>query len=114
MVDERIVRSSNGVHALRPVILTRVELLGETWPIELTLASRDAMGFRMLLGRQAVRGRFLIDPGRSYLAGRPGRQPLVVTARSWSCPASASSGAAARVHLVPNRRSPASPRPGRM
>lgn len=71
MMDERIVRSSNGVHALRPVILTRVELLGESWPIELTLASRDEMGFRMLLGRQAVRGRFLIDPGRSYLAGRP-------------------------------------------
>ena len=75
MLDERIVRSSNGVNALRPVILTRVELLGESWPIELTLASRDEMGFRMLLGRQAVRGRFLIDPGRSYLAGRPPRKP---------------------------------------
>jgi hypothetical protein len=74
MLDERIVRSSNGVNALRPVILTRVELLGESWPIELTLASRDEMGFRMLLGRQAVRGRFLIDPGRSYLAGRPPRK----------------------------------------
>jgi hypothetical protein len=79
MVDERIVRSSNGVHALRPVILTRVELLGDAWPIELTLASRDEMGFRMLLGRQAVRGRFLIDPGRSYLAGRSGKAALVVT-----------------------------------
>ena len=77
MVDERIVRSSNGVHALRPVILTRVELLGEAWPIELTLASRDEMGFRMLLGRQAMRGRFLIDPGRSYLAGKPGRAQVV-------------------------------------
>ena len=75
MLDNRIVRSSNGVNALRPVILTRVELLGESWPIELTLASRDEMGFRMLLGRQAVRGRFLIDPGRSYLAGRPPRKP---------------------------------------
>ena len=75
MLDERIVRSSNGVNAVRPVILTRVELLGESWPIKLTLASRDEMGFRMLLGRQAVRGRFLIDPGRSYLAGRPPRKP---------------------------------------
>ena len=75
MLDERNVRSSNGVHALRPVILTRVELLGESWPIELTLATRDEMGFRMLLGRQAVRGRFLIDPGRSYLAGRPPKKP---------------------------------------
>src|SRR5438045_1317679 len=52
MVEERLVTSSNGVHALRPVILTHLELLGERWPIELTLASRDAMGFRMLLGRQ--------------------------------------------------------------
>jgi hypothetical protein len=78
MVDERIVRSSNGVHALRPVIITRLEILGESWPIELTLASRDEMGFRMLLGRQAIRSRFLIDPGRSYLAGRPLRKPKVV------------------------------------
>jgi hypothetical protein len=77
MVDERIVRSSNGVHAVRPVILTRLELLGDAWPIELTLASRDEMGFRMLLGRQAMRGRFLIDPGRSYMAGKPGRAQIV-------------------------------------
>jgi hypothetical protein len=69
------VRSSNGVDDLRPVIVTSVELLGQIWPIELTLASRDAMGFRMLLGRQALVDRFLIDPGRSYVAGRPKRSP---------------------------------------
>lgn len=80
MVDERIVRSSNGVHAIRPVILTRLELLGDAWLIELTLASRDEMGFRMLLGRQAMRGRFLIDPGRSYLAGKPGKAQVVAVA----------------------------------
>jgi hypothetical protein len=74
MIDERVVRSSNGVHDLRPVIATTVELLGQAWPIELTLAARDAMGFRMLLGRQALIGRFLIDPGRSYVAGRPKRK----------------------------------------
>jgi hypothetical protein len=73
----RFARSSNGVHAVRPVILTRLELLGDAWPIELTLASRDEMGFRMLLGRQAMRGRFLIDPGRSYMAGKPGRAQIV-------------------------------------
>ena len=78
MVDERVIKSSNGVQGVRPVIITLLELLGESWPIEVTLAPRDAMGFRMLLGRQAVRGRFLIDPGRSYLAGKPARGAPVV------------------------------------
>ena len=79
MIDERVVRSSNGVHDLRPVIITSVELLGQSWPIELTLASRDAMGFRMLLGRLALVDRFLIDPGRSYLGGRPKRKVPAAT-----------------------------------
>jgi hypothetical protein len=39
----------------------------------LTLASRDNMGFRMLLGREAFRGRFLVDGGKSYYGGRPKR-----------------------------------------
>ena len=41
--------------------------IGETsWPIELTLADRDVMGFRMLLGRAALRNRFLVDPTGSF------------------------------------------------
>ncbi len=68
MLDERYVRSSNGKTQLRPVIQTAVRLGNhQPWPIELTLTDRDAMGFRMLLGRQAIRKRLLIDPGRSYL-----------------------------------------------
>ncbi|HWB13610.1 MAG TPA: RimK/LysX family protein [Pirellulales bacterium] len=70
LADERSVRNSGGVLSLRPVIVTPVEILGQRWPIELTLTSRDYMGFRMLLGRQAVRRRLLVDPGRSYLAGK--------------------------------------------
>jgi hypothetical protein len=63
----RWIRSSTGHRTLRPVILTDVDLAGDRWPIELTLVGRDTMGFRMLLGRSAVRRRFLIDAGRSYL-----------------------------------------------
>lgn len=75
LVDRRTVRSSTGDETLRPVIETAVELMGERWTMELNLVRRDPMGFRMLLGRQAVRGRFLVDPGRSYLGGKlePGR-----------------------------------------
>ncbi|MBI4161372.1 MAG: ATP-dependent zinc protease [Acidobacteria bacterium] len=67
----RRIRSSTGTEQDRLVIRTRVELAGQTWPIEVTLAERGTMGFRMTLGREAVRGRFRIDPGRSFLAGRP-------------------------------------------
>ncbi len=71
VLDERLVRSSSGHAALRPVILTAIELGGRRWSVELTLASRDEMGFRMLLGREALRGRMIVEPGRSYLVGRP-------------------------------------------
>lgn len=72
VVDRRRVTSSGGQQEIRPVIIAQVELMDRKWPIELTLTRRDAMGFRMLLGRQAVRRRFVVDPGRSYLGGGPG------------------------------------------
>jgi hypothetical protein len=65
------VRPSTGKAKVRPVVRVPVSVGGVTWPIEITLVRRDMMGFRMLLGRQAVRGRYVIDPGRSYLAGPP-------------------------------------------
>ena len=67
LLDNRQVRSSSGQVEWRPVIQTTVELGGQRWGVELTLTRRDAMGFRMLLGRQAVRDRFVIDPGKSFL-----------------------------------------------
>jgi hypothetical protein len=70
--DERYVKSSNGSRELRPVIRTMVSWGGQSWDVDLTLTSRDLMGFRMLLGREAIRRRYLVDTGRSYLGGRPG------------------------------------------
>lgn len=74
MHDTRQVRSSSGESVIRPVIETNITMLGLTWPIELTLANRDQMGFRMLLGRQAFRNRFLLDAGKSYFGGKPKRR----------------------------------------
>ena len=79
LVDERKVRSSSGKATLRPVIETPIVLGREAWPIEITLVRRDLMGFRMLLGRQAVRRRFLVDPGRSFRSGEPVVESLAPT-----------------------------------
>jgi hypothetical protein len=70
VVEWRSVRSSSGDEEDRPVLRTPVAVGGRVVRIELTLTRRDQMGFRMLLGREAVRRRFLVDPGRSYLGGR--------------------------------------------
>jgi hypothetical protein len=67
LLEYREVRNSGGHSQLRPVIVTEVELGTTQWQIELTLTNRDVMGFRMLLGRQAVKHRFLVDAGRSFL-----------------------------------------------
>jgi hypothetical protein len=79
VLEFRSVRSSSGISLMRPVIVTNVTLLGITWPIELTLASRDEMGFRMLLGREAFRRRFLVDAGKSYYGGKPKRKKKIET-----------------------------------
>ena len=71
LIDMRPVKNSGGTSELRPVVETLLHLGDTAFTIELTLTNRDEMGFRMLLGRQAVRGRFVIDPGRSFLVGKP-------------------------------------------
>ena len=71
LVDLRKVRSSSGVQTLRPVIATVLALGDRSWEVEITLVRRDAMGFRMLLGRQALRGHFVVDPGRSFITSSP-------------------------------------------
>jgi hypothetical protein len=69
VLEVREIRPSSGEAVERHVVKTWAKLGRRRWQIELTLASRHDMGFRMLLGRTAVRGRFLVDPAASYLAG---------------------------------------------
>lgn len=74
VLEYRSVRSSSGKAEMRPVIQTTIKLLGMVWPVELTLANRREMSFRMLLGREAFRKRFLVDAGASYFGGKPKRK----------------------------------------
>jgi hypothetical protein len=74
LLERREVRSSSGASRVRPVVLTTMELAGRREPIEVTLTRRDEMGFRMLIGRQALRRHYQVNPGRSYLGGKPGRE----------------------------------------
>lgn len=71
VVATRDVKSSSGDVEHRPVVHTSVVLAGRAVIAEVTLTRRDEMGFRMLVGREALRNRFVIDPGVSYLGGRP-------------------------------------------
>lgn len=69
--DKRKVKSSSGNSELRFVIKTILSIAESTWEVELTLTNRDSMGHRMLLGRQAMSGKMLVDPESSFLLGEP-------------------------------------------
>lgn len=71
--DRRRVRSSSGHAEKRVVVLMDVRLLDRVIPTEITLTRRDAMGFRMLVGRELLSKGFLVDADASYLGGKPPR-----------------------------------------
>ena len=73
--DRRLVTDSGGHQQRRYVIETRLLLGHVAINAEITLTNRDSMLFRMLLGRTAMNNGFIIDPGASYLMGKPDQNP---------------------------------------
>ena len=69
----RNIRSSSGEIDHRPVVRAPLSIAGHEVDAEITLTRRDEMGFRMLIGRSALRRHYIVDPARSYLGGRPRR-----------------------------------------
>lgn len=69
LIDRRRVKSSSGISETRYVISAPIKIGEEVWDIELTLANRDSMGYRLLLGREAMTDRVIIDPAKSFCLG---------------------------------------------
>ncbi|WP_371193376.1 ATP-dependent zinc protease [Glaciecola sp. SC05] len=69
--DRRWIKSSNGERERRYVIKTQALMGGIPWDIELTLTDRSSMTHLMLLGREALSGMFIVDPGADFLASLP-------------------------------------------
>lgn len=70
VIDQRTVMNSGGDKEYRYVIITSITLGQRTWDIEIGLTNRDAMAFRMLLGRDALQGHLIVDPGRKMCMGK--------------------------------------------
>lgn len=69
VVDRRDIKSSSGTIEKRYIINTTIELNNAKWDIEMSLSNRDSMGYRMLLGREAMKNRIIIDPSKSFICG---------------------------------------------
>ena len=67
--DQRKVRDSGGHTELRYVIETQLQLNGHTFTVEMTLTDRENMRFRMLLGRSALKGLYIVDSSKSFVLG---------------------------------------------
>jgi len=80
VLDRREVRSSNGQAEQRYAVAMDVVLAGRTITTVMTLSNRDEMGFRMLIGREALERGFLVDSATSYAGGRPKR---AVRRKNW-------------------------------
>ncbi|MBS1269942.1 MAG: hypothetical protein MAG794_00894 [Gammaproteobacteria bacterium] len=70
VLDEWDVTDSGGHRERRIAISTTLEVGPDAWPIEITLADRDSMKFRMLLGRSAIGGGYLVNPAISFNLGK--------------------------------------------
>jgi ribosomal protein S6--L-glutamate ligase len=69
VIDRRNVKSSSGESERRFVIKVPMTIGTSEWDVELTLTNRDSMGYRMLLGREAMHNRIVVDPSASFLLG---------------------------------------------
>ncbi len=69
VVGRRLIKSSSGTTEKRFVISTPISINREQFEVELTLTNRDSMGYRMLLGREALNNRMIVDSALHFNFG---------------------------------------------
>ncbi len=78
VIDQRMVSDSGGKKEKRFVIKSDLRIGDSKIRIELTLANRDTMAFRMLLGREAIKqAKMLVDTSKSFLQGKLKRNEIL-------------------------------------
>lgn len=65
---ERVVKSSFGQAETRHIFLTKVKLFDNLYTIKLSVRDRSSMSYPMLLGRNFISGKFLVDVSKKHLA----------------------------------------------
>ncbi len=73
LAGQKRVKSSNGISEMRAVIRATLEIGKAVFKAEITLTDRSDMDVPMLLGRNTLKGRFLVNPARSFLLERKTR-----------------------------------------
>ncbi|MGB3342947.1 MAG: RimK/LysX family protein [Aequorivita sp.] len=66
--DVKVVKSSIGIAQARYRIKTEIVLFGKTSEIYLTLSDREEMRFPVLLGRNFLSNKFMVDINRTNLS----------------------------------------------
>jgi ribosomal protein S6--L-glutamate ligase len=78
VIDRRMVSDSSGKKEKRFVIKSNLFIGKNKIRIELTLANRDSMTFRMLLGRDAIKqAKMLVDPSKAFIQGKIKRSKIL-------------------------------------
>ena len=65
-----VVCNSGGMRELRPLVETTLRLGPVVKKVKLTITNRAGMRFRLILGRKALEGDFVVDVARKYLMRR--------------------------------------------
>lgn len=76
LADRRSIMNSGGHREKRYIIKTPIRLGVFVWEIEITLTDRELLSYRMLIGREALKGRVIVDPARAHCQGRISRLQL--------------------------------------